>query len=569
MEKIIKFIKKKDLIYYIIILVVAIIVSLPLLKISLLGTGDSRLHLLRILGLRNAIQSSNFPYIITPFYCNNFGYATNLFYPQLTTYLPYILKVFTTSYENAMELFTFLTIFLSGIFMYNFTKELSNNKVISLISSIIYITFPYRFECIYERCAIGEFTALVFLPILFQGLYNLINKDKSKHYLIAVGAAGLLLCHTITTVYAAIFCVIYILFNAKKFFKKDILKLCFIDFIFIIMITALFTVPLLEHKFNTEYTIFDADSMHGLGIDVFDNSASFKQLFTDVGSDKTVSFIIGTPIIVYLILGIWAYKKIDEDNKKWYNVFGLLGIISLFMVTKLFPWLIMPSVLTMIQFTWRILVFFNLFISPICGVNIYTILKNIKTKKFKFLFMGICIIILVCYTGFRFKEYVQEKTESGAKYTQYEERMTNNKKISHMSINREYLPIKSDYEYMANREDIVYVLKGECNISNEKKQALEMSFDFKDAENAELELPFIYYLGYEIKLNNEEVLKYSESDVGFVKINIPQDTKEGSITIKYTGTVLEKASYIVSLLGLVLFIIYIIIYKRDKHERNN
>ena len=71
-------------------------------------------------------------------------------------------------------------------------------------------------------------------------------------------------------------------------------------------------------------------------------------------------------------------------------------------------------------------------------------------------------------------------------------------------------------------------------------------------------------MGYEIKINDKINLEYTESDVGFISIDIPKDIKEGKITVKYTGTTLEKASYIVSLLGLIIFITYTIIYKRQK-----
>lgn len=555
--KVLEYIKEKRLIHYTIIFIVSLLVSLPFLKISLLGTGDTRLHLLRIIGLRNSIANSNFPYIIAPFYCNNFGYATNLFYPQLVTYIPYFLKIFTSSYETAMELFAFITIFLSGIFMYNFTEQVTKNKIISVISSIIYITFPYRFENIYERFAIGEFTALVFIPILFQGLYNLIKQDRSKHYLIAVGTIGMLLSHSITTVYAAVFCVLYILFNIKDFFKKEVIKLCFINIILILMTTALFTVPLLEHKLATDYTIFDAEAMRGTGVDVYDNSASLKQLLTDSGSSKTVSFVIGTPIILYLLLSIFAYKKLEKEDKKWYGDFAILAFISLYMVTKLFPWTIMPNALTMVQFSWRILVFFNLFVAPICAINIYTIARNIKSRKLATIFVFICAIILIIFTSIRFSEYIEEKTESGKQYEDYEERVIANPGISHMRINREYLPAKTEkdgYAYLKNREDRVYVLSGKCSIINEEKQALNMSFNIEETENANLELPFLYYLGYDIKINdngNIEKLDYEESDNGFVSIHIPENIKSSQITVTYTGTLLEKLSYAISALGLL------------------
>ena len=558
MKKIWEFVKDRK--EYIIILVVTLLVSIPLFKISLLCTGDTRLHLLRIIGLKNAIEYSRFPYIIAPFYCNNFGYATNLFYPQLVTYVPYILKFFTSSYEEAMKLFAVITIFLSGITMYKCTMEITRNKSVSLISSIIYITFPYRFENIYERYAIGEFAALIFIPVLFQGLYNLGKGDKSKHYLIAIGTAGMMLCHTITTLYAAIFCVIFILLSIRDFLKKDVIKLCFINLIFIVIITALFTVPIMEHKIASEYVVFNAERMNGTGADVYDNSASFKQLITDNRSDKTVSFIIGVPIILYLMISVFVYKEIKED-KNWYISFFVLGAISLFMVTKLFPWKIMPNILTMIQFSWRILVFFNFFVAPICAMNIYTVAKNMKSKKVVCLFLAFCACILVMFTGIRFYEYINEKAGDKEKYAIYEQDKIKNPVISHMSINREYLPEKVNYDYIATREDRVYILSGNCKIENEKKEALDMEFYLNNVEDETiLEVPYIYYLGYDIRIDGNKI-SYTESKNGFIEIKV---SKNGKVTIKYEGTVLEKYAYVVSLLGTVGIVCYIISYKRER-----
>lgn len=567
-----KLISEKNIIYYIIILIVSLLVSIPFLKISLLGTGDTTLHLLRIIGFSEAVENSEFPFIITPFFCNNFGYATNLFYPQLVTYIPYLLKIFTKSYENAMELFAFFTIFLSGITMFNFTKQISKNKIIALISSVIYLTFPYRFECIYERFAIGEFTALIFIPVLFQGLYNLIEEDKSKHYLIAVGTIGMLLCHTITTLYAAVFCVIYIMFNFKKIFKKEVIKLCIVNAIFIILVSAFFTIPLLEHKLAADYAIFNAEIMRGEGEDVWDNSASLKQLLTDEGSSKTVSFVIGVPIIIYTLLGFFAYRKLSIENKNWYGKFLLLSIISLFMVTKLFPWMVMPNTLTMVQFTWRILVFVNLFISPICAINIYTIVKNIKNRKIAIAFLAMCMIVLALFTYKTLNNFVKEKAENEKKYESYEQRILDNPNISPMAINREYLSTKAlrnNCKYIRERADKVYVLSGKCNVLNEEKQALNLNFSIENFEETILELPYLYYLGYEIELEqsgNTIKLNYSESENGFIQITISDNVENANIIVKYKGTIIEKTSYAISAVSLIVFIIYIRSLKNEKNR---
>lgn len=560
------YIKKSKYLNYIIIIFISILVSIPFLKITLLGTGDTNLHLLRIIGLKNSIEDSSFPYIVSPYFCNNFGYATNLFYPQLVTYIPYLLKIITPTYEKAMYLFAFITIVLSGIFMYNFTMQISRNKWVSLISSIIYLVFPYRFECIYERFAIGEFTALIFIPILFEGLYNLIKQDKSKHYLISIGTIGILFSHTLTAVYSAIFCIIFIIFNIKDFLKKDVIKLCLINVIFIIFSTSLFTIPLIEHRLKTNYKIFDADTMVATGYDVYDNSATLKQLLTDNGSDKTVSFTIGIPIILFTILGIIAYKKVLKDDKQWYYNFYVLGLISLYMVTRLFPWQIMPNFLTMIQFSWRILVFFNFFIAPVCAMNIYIIAKNIKYKKLSVLFIIFCICLVSICTYIRLNDFVEEKSANIKKYENYEEKRIQKKSTTCMQINREYLPMKAKKDYILNRKDTVYVLEGSTIIENENKENLNMSFDISNYQkNTILELPYLYYLGYNISINIDgkvQNIEYFESDNGFIAISLPYDINNAKINVNYNGTFIEKISYLVSLLGAIGLIIYIIWYKK-------
>src|SRR5699024_10191610 len=95
------------------------------------------------------------------------------FYPQIVTYIPYILGLISGTFVNGLKIFAALTVVLSGIFMYNFVNEVTKKKDIALFSAILYMIFPYRLEDIYTRFAIGEFAVFVFIPLVFQGLYNL------------------------------------------------------------------------------------------------------------------------------------------------------------------------------------------------------------------------------------------------------------------------------------------------------------------------------------------------------------------------------------------------------------
>ena len=75
--------------------------------------------------------------------------------------------------------------------------------------------------------------------------------------LLLYGAIGLMLSHTISTFYTAIFAVAYILFYVKKLKEKGILEKLCINILFILLITAFFWLPMLEAKTAANYAIFD------------------------------------------------------------------------------------------------------------------------------------------------------------------------------------------------------------------------------------------------------------------------------------------------------------------------
>ena len=95
--------------------------------------------------------------------------------------------------------------------MYFLGRKITKSNGAGFAMAFFYMIAPYKLLDVYVRYAIGEFTALVFVPIVFYGLYDLINENGKKHYYIAIGAIGIILSHTLTSMYVAIFCLIYVL----------------------------------------------------------------------------------------------------------------------------------------------------------------------------------------------------------------------------------------------------------------------------------------------------------------------------------------------------------------------
>lgn len=571
MNQVMKQIKENKWIHYIIIIIIGVILSMPLSQIQIRETHDGVLHMLRLIGTVDTLKIGQFPPLINQNYCNGSGYSMNLFYPPLVTYLPLLIKLFTSSYTVTLKIFGGICIVLSGVTMYQFVYQVTKKRTIALFSAIFYLIAPYKLVDVYKRFAIGEFTSFIFIPFVFLGLVNLFEQDQKKHYFIAIGAIGLMLSHTITTLYTCIFCIVYILFHMKQLKNKEIIKKCFINVIFILLVSMFFWLPLLETTTMTDYAIMDDKIIHTNGEYVSSNTISFIQFWNDIEKNG-ITFKIGAPTIIVIVLTIFVLKKVDKKYNDFYLISIIFSLFSLCMVTKFFPWKIMPNLLCKLQYPWRMIGFFYFFTSFICGINLYIILKQlIKKDGFKILLVLLFIVWAIFSSLGIMSQYRSLDQEKDKKY---ENSILENKKISHKQINREYMPIKAlllQNTYVMTREDKTYVLKGNAQITKETKQNLQDELEVQNIEiNTQLEFPYYYYPGYEITIvteGKEEKIKAVESDNGYVSCFIEKEIEQGTILVKYVGTTITYISYGISAISFIIFIGYMIEEKR-KEKKN-
>lgn len=354
------------------------------------------------------------------------------------------------------------------------------------------------------------------------------------------------------TVLTAIMAFIYLCVNIKKLKDKEIIKRLLINIMLIMLISAFFWIPLLETYNFAEYEAYQEDAM-ATKESLLDSGLELKQLFITL-KDSTYVYEIGIHIIIMLILSIFAIKKIiKKEYKKEYILFLTLGILSIFMSTKYFPWQIFSEKVSIIQFTWRMLVFSDFFFAIICAINMENIIKKIKITD---VIVISTIAILYCMTLSRFIPVSDEVSEID-KWNIGS--VTENKNEVIVAMGRgEYLPVNSNKnrEYILERENTIEILKGIGSIQSLEKngQKLKAKVEiFKD--NTILELPYIYYPGYKIELNDEEIDSF-ESENGLIAISL-NEINEGIIEVNYEETILMKVSKGMSIIGIILFIAYI------------
>ena len=204
--------------------------------------------------------------------------------------------------------------------------------------------------------------------------------------------------------------------------------------------------------------------------------------------------------------------------------------------------------------------FASFFLSIVCAINMGAVIKNYKFKD------AIIIIVIATVYVMALHGFVKYTDEVSPIEDWNVGQVTgmNNECIEGMGW-AEYLPTKAfeNRFYVATREDKIYALKGKAVVDEEQKDGLNMSAKIETfGEDVSLELPYIYYPGYEVRADGE-ILKTYETENGFLGCDLPSGD-DLTLEVAYRGTDNSKVATIISVLGTLLLIIYIWKMEREK-----
>ncbi len=475
MQKIKELLKNEKYYSVIIILIASIFVCLPLMSRNVDMTYDDGIqHIARLMGTYQSLQEGQTN--IMSNFCNGFGYSWNIFYSPLTAFLPLIFKILGLTFTVCIKLFMFLVVFLSGYFMYLFTKKVTKSNNMAIIAGMLYIFAPYRLTDMYIRNAVPELTSFVFLPLIFLGIYNIFNEEQNKKYILAIGAIALTLTHTVITMYAAIIVLIYVLINIKKLKNKNILKVLIINVLLILVITSFFWVPLLEHKLSSNYEVFKPGRMERTEVLISYKLDLYRLFFTK--TNDYMLYNIGLITLIGLLLTPIALKKVkNESYYKLYIFMLVTGIVLAIMTLKIFPFEHLPSILKMLQFTFRLLEFTSFLFAFVAATNIVTVCR-INVRELIILLVALMTLTIPYKSHLRALDNFDENMLwPSVPVTQETGR------VHAGCASFEYLPSKAfeNRKYIETRTQNAKVMNENSStiIENEIKNGTKMSFDVK------------------------------------------------------------------------------------------
>lgn len=527
---------------YLTLLFINLFIFMPFISKRFAYGHDTMYHIAQIDSLTEGIKALNFTKI-SSIIGNSFGYGSSIFYPKLPHYICVLINLILYKFNviYSINIYYIIISILSSIFMYKLFILLTNNKKASLLTSITYITMPYYISEVFVRGALNEFLILLFIPIVFIGLINLINNNRKEFYIyFTIGYIGLINSHLVLTVYLTILIIIFLLINIKEYIKR--IKDLIVSSIIILIYTLPNIVLLLQHKLTNYYVVFDPKLMNLSSKLVQKNGLSIINLLSPGG--MSVYCFISIPILITFIIGIIYILK---NNNKIFKGILLFTITSILLSLKIFPYNILPKLLLSIQFAFRNSCFIIFGVSIISGLGIH----SLKNKTLDKIIYPLIIILLIISSFYINKSDFRDISKEESNYDIY----------AGIGWNREYLTkyTFNNMDYFMNRDNSIKTSSGEIEHLNTAFPSLK--FKIKNIDKATIEIPRLYYLGYRVreKINNKYYnIDYKCNNKGFIEFDIKED---GIVEIDYIGTKAYNLFRVIRLLFSV-YLIYILRKKR-------
>lgn len=176
--------KFKKIIYFLLIIAVAFVISIPLLNKELdVHFDDGIQHIARAYSTSLAVENGESTKVLSNL-INGYGYSWDLFYGPLTTIIMVLINFIIKNFVITYKITLFVCLLLSGITMYMYVKRITENKNTACLSAVLYMTMPYHLNDMYIRNSLGEFASFIFIPLVFFGLYNIFHKDKKDYWFV-------------------------------------------------------------------------------------------------------------------------------------------------------------------------------------------------------------------------------------------------------------------------------------------------------------------------------------------------------------------------------------------------
>lgn len=569
----------------IMLLIIVLCSSIPLMLDYIFGgQHDSLVHLMRIEGIKEALEAGMFPVRIQPVWFSGHGYAISIFYGDLLLYFPAVLRFFGVSVLASYQLYILFINIITALISYYCFRKMSTPKI-GMVCTAVYVLNVYRLVCIYTRAAVGEYTAMAFIPLVLYGLWKTYTlpeelKEHERSWLpIAAGCTGIFLSHMITTEMTAFFIIITAVILWKKTFRKKTFLVLIKTVVITLCLNLWFLVPFIDYMVSGTYAINMDDSPALYTLE--DKSVSLAQLFmteydvikgatgAELGVGAEMPQTPGCALLMVLagwFLLCFLRKERNQEEKKTEYLAVFLSVVSLMLTTSVMPysWLanhipLLKMTISSIQYPMRFL--------TVAGILLVYLLclilqKEWITKSRRQLFA----VTLLVLTFWQSLSYTSKCLNTLSSYRVYE--------TGDMEKNNaggaEYIPIAGttfDRNLAQYKNGLTYD-ENAVTVFEWHREHLTVTVSLTNNTDMvqQVEVPLFLYKGYQALTDTGEKLLLQPGAACRISVGVPAGF-QGQFQVTFKEPWYWRICEIISL-GTLLFVLCFFIKTVRADEKN-
>ena len=363
------------------LVLIAAFASLPMFANFLFNGHDLTFHLSRIGALAAELEKGQIPVRMLTTMLNGYGYPTPLFYCDILLYLPALLYNAMVPLMTCYQLYGFLVNAATCLAAFLCFSRITGNKTIGVTFAAVYTLSPQRLMTVYVRAAVGEYSAMIFLPLIVWGLWNVYHKEDHRpiafrEYLpLALGVAGIIQSHVLTLEMVALFLLGICLVLLKKTIQRHRLWALIKAAALALGMGLWFLGSLQESMVGMSVwgnQLHVISKMQNLGVYPVQLFGLFQPASggnVAAGMQGEMPLTLGLPLILCLLLVAYVllhrnqWSLDGQSGLKWMQRSTAVGLIAVTLTLYRFPWdgvenwigQTMSHYLGIVQFPWRYL----------------------------------------------------------------------------------------------------------------------------------------------------------------------------------------------------------------------
>ena len=530
---------------------------------------DLEFHLMRIEGIKTELMAGHFPVKMQSIWNYNHGYPVSIYYCDVLLYFPALLRVFGIHLLPAYKIYVFCLNLATAVMSYCVGKKIWNKDYIAVGFSAAFTLSTYRLVCLYVRSALGEYTAMLFFPLIMYGLFEIYFAKTEKEKLsisgiitLTIGMTGIVTCHILSAEMVTVVLIIFALLLWKTTFKKNVFVSLVISAVSTLMLSLWFIVPFLDYYKNVDVNV---NQVVGEGVKIQDQGAYITQFFavfkTHFGGKSeyiTMRSAI-TPglilmITLFVVIALWVDGRATKTMKK----LTVASLVLFFVSSNVFPWNRLGenklgNMLSQIQFPYRYVGFVCLILAILFACLLQYIDGDLEatTKKVA---LGIVFVIFSLQIAFDISSYANDAVS-----------IYNPQYVTDLSGEnvREYFRAGSD-EKQLSAEVVGDGVKSARLVS---RHGSDYVFKINTNDSGEVTLPVMNYKGYQVKDEAGKAYAITDGEENEITVQLPADFS-GKLYVSFVEPIYWRIAEIISVISLITFVGFLIyIHNGKKHDK--